>query len=78
MGIGFVELALFFLVTACVVVAVKLTKRRWLFGLPAFFVVAMACSPADPASTLLIAVPCCCIYTLALLKTKPANGATAG
>ena len=78
MGIGIVELVLFLFVTACVLVGVVLTKRRWLLGLPALFVVAMVFSPADPASTLLIAVPCCCIYSLALLKSKPANGQAAG
>jgi Sec-independent protein secretion pathway component TatC len=74
MEIGPIELALVLLVAGCVVLAVAVTKRRWLLGLPAFFVVGMICSPADPASTLLIAVPCCCIYAFALWRTRPASG----
>lgn len=68
MGIGVNELVLLLLVTASALVGVKLTKRRWLLGLPAMFVVAILFSPADPLSTLLIALPCCCIYSFALFQ----------
>ena len=44
MGIGILEIALLFIVTACVVVAVVMTRRRWLLGLPVYFVIATLCS----------------------------------
>ena len=78
MGIGILEIALLFIVTACVAVAVVMTKRRWLLGLPVYFVIATLCSPADPLSTVLIAVPCCLVYVFALLATSPANGPVVG
>lgn len=74
MNIGVIEIAVVLIVTIPVVIAVALNKKAWLLGIPAFFVVATVFSPPDPLSTLAIALPCCCIYVFALLKTRPADG----
>lgn len=76
MAIGILEVGL--LVSAVVpAVAVAVWKRNWRWlGLPGFFVVAALFSPADPASTLLIAVPSCCLYGLALYRPGSAGAAT--
>ncbi len=73
--IGLFEIVLLLFVTACVTVGSATSKRHWLFGLPAFFAIAVVCSPADPMSTLAIAVPSCCVYAIALLRTtrQPAS-----
>ncbi len=70
LSIGVLEIALF-LVTAIVTVTVAMrTSRSWLNGIIALAVVAMLASPADPVSMLLIAVPCCTIYTAALIRME--------
>lgn len=73
MEIGVIEVVLVALVAASALIGVKQTGRRWLLGLPALFVVAMVFSPADPLSMLLIAVPCGCIYSAALLRCSIAG-----
>jgi Sec-independent protein secretion pathway component TatC len=70
LSIGALEIALL-LVTAIVTVWVAMrTSRSWLNGIIAFAAIAMLTSPADPVSMLLIAVPCCTIYTAALLRME--------
>jgi Sec-independent protein secretion pathway component TatC len=70
LSIGVLEIALV-LATAIVTVWVAMrTSRSWLNGNIAFAAVAMLTSPADPVSMLLIAVPCCTIYTAALLRME--------
>jgi hypothetical protein len=68
--IGLFELALLFIITVSCVVGCVISKQYWLLGLPMFFAIGAVCSPADPMSALAIAVPSCCVYTVALLRTN--------
>ncbi|NQV28086.1 MAG: hypothetical protein HQ518_27355 [Rhodopirellula sp.] len=69
MHIGIQEV---FLIIFSTIVAVFMARRRhrpWFLGIPVQVAVISACTPADPVSTLLIAVPCCVLYTLGVLKS---------
>ena len=65
--ISLFETVLLLMVTVSCIVGSVISKQRWLLGLPLFFAIAAACSPADPVSTLAFAVPSCCIYAIAFL-----------
>lgn len=67
MAVGAVELLLLAIVGTSILFAIIVTKKRWMLGLLGYFVIAALFTPADPLSLLLIAVPSCCIYTIALL-----------
>lgn len=70
LSIGALEVSLL-VVTAFVSLRVaSRTSRSWVNGIIALAAVAMLTSPADPLSMLIIAVPCCTIYTAALLRLE--------
>jgi Sec-independent protein secretion pathway component TatC len=45
------------------------SHRPWLWGIPVQVAVISICTPADPVSTLMIALPCCVMYALGVLKS---------
>ena len=65
-GIGITELMLVAIVAVGTFLITKFTSRRWLWacGLVGCVVVAAANTPADPISTILIAVQFCGLYLL--------------
>jgi Sec-independent protein secretion pathway component TatC len=73
MGIGTIEVAFLVLVTLTATAIVMATKRRWIAVVPAFFLIAICVSPSDIVSTLLIGVPNCVLFLVAL-KCLSANG----
>lgn len=70
MGLGTLELVLLAVVIAGTLAAVAVTKNRYLLGVIGFFVIAAVCTPADPLSMLLIAIPSAGIYGFALWKQR--------
>lgn len=66
MNIGIVEVAFVLIVMLLTVLAVWKTKLRWLGALPLFAVVATVASPADIASTVVIAIPNGIVYVVAV------------
>ena len=71
MGIGIVEIVFLVVVALATVLIVATTKRRWVLVVPAFFVVAVLVSPADLVSTLVIGVPNCVLFVVALRYFAP-------
>lgn len=72
MNVGVLEIVLVAIVTVAAAVAVLTTGRRWVLAFPAYFAIAAVCSPADPLSTVLFAVPCCVVYAIGILTTSRA------
>ena len=61
------------LIIAAAAVSGVLARRShcpWLLGIPVQVAVISFCTPADPVSTLMIAVPCCLLYALAVVKSS--------
>ena len=59
MSVGPAEFLLLVLVGMVALMAAKCMRRRWPWvAVAACFVVAIVVTPADPVSTLLVAVPC--------------------
>lgn len=52
-------------------VMVRRCHRPWLLGIPVQVAVISFCTPADPLSTLMIALPCGVMYALGVLKSGP-------
>lgn len=66
MGIGTLEIVLLVVAIVGTLAAVVVTKNRYLLGVIGFGIIAAVCSPPDPLSMLMIAVPSICIYALAV------------
>lgn len=66
MGLGTYELLFVAFAAVAAVVAVRSTGRRWMLLLPLVALFAAVVSPADIASTLLIAVPNALLMALAV------------
>lgn len=76
-GIGFLELALLGLtVVAATLVAYRTSRRWWVAGFVACVAVAILNTPADPLSTLIVAVQCCTLYGFSAFAWR-ATGKTA-
>jgi Sec-independent protein secretion pathway component TatC len=71
MGIGTIEIVLLVVAIIGTVLAVTITQNKYVLGVIGFFVIAAVCSPPDPLSMLLIAVPSACIYILAIRNRQP-------
>lgn len=65
-GIGFFELLLLAVVASGVFLIARFTSRRWLWscGLVGCVAVAAVNTPADPLSTVIVAVQFCGLYVL--------------
>lgn len=69
MHVGIQEVV--FIILSAIVSAVMACRcqRPWLLGIPVQAAVISICTPADPLSTLMIALPCCVVYALGVLKS---------
>lgn len=77
MHIGAIEIVL---IIVSAIMAAYMARRShcpWLLGIPVQVAVISICTPADPASTLMIALPCCIIYALGVLKSGMKTGTVA-
>jgi len=69
MHVGIQEIVL---IIFSAIVAARMARRShrpWLWGIPVQVAVISICTPADPVSTLMIALPCCGMYALGVLKS---------
>jgi Sec-independent protein secretion pathway component TatC len=69
MHIGIQEIVLIIMTAAVAALLARRCQRPWLLGMPVQVAVISFCTPADLASTLLIAVPCCLLYAFGILKS---------
>jgi Sec-independent protein secretion pathway component TatC len=69
MQVGVLEVVLIVISAALATFLTQRCHRPWLLGIPVQVAVISVCTPADPVSTLLIAVPCCGVYALGVLKS---------
>jgi Sec-independent protein secretion pathway component TatC len=76
-GIGAIELGMLGVAAVAVFLLTSFTSQRWLWalGLVGCVALAVVTTPADPVSTLLVAVPCCGLYALSAFAWK-AKGKT--
>lgn len=77
MHVGVQEIVLIIMSAMVAVFMARRSQRPWLLGIPIQVAVISVCTPADPASTLMIALPCCVIYTLGILKSGMSPGPVA-
>lgn len=71
MSIGIQEVLLVLVATIITWLLARRLRQPWLMGIPAMIAVVSCTTPADPFSTLMISIPCCSIYTVALFRSKP-------
>ena len=78
MSTGPVELLVVAAATAYVILLTVLSRKQWawVLGMIACFVIAAIFTPADPASMLLVVVPLCVLYTVAVFAWKAPRRST--
>lgn len=69
MHVGIQEVVLIIMSAVAAAFMVRRSHRPWLLGIPVQVAVISLCTPADPVSTLMIALPCCVMYALGVLKS---------
>jgi Sec-independent protein secretion pathway component TatC len=69
MHIGIQEIVLIIMSAVVAALLARRCHRPWLLGMPVQVAVISFCTPADPVSTLLIAVPCCLLYAFGVMKS---------
>lgn len=69
MHVGVQEIVLIIFSAVVAVFMARRSHRPWLLGVPVQVAVISICTPADPMSTLMIALPCCVLYALGVLKS---------
>lgn len=69
MHVGIQEIVLIIISAAVAAFMARRSHRPWLLGIPVQVAVISICTPADPVSTLMIALPCCVMYALGVLKS---------
>ena len=71
-SVGPVELLIVAVATVYILLVTLLSRNRWawMLGLIACFIAAALFSPADPLSMLLVVVPLCVMYTIAVFAWK--------
>lgn len=74
-SVGVLELGILGVVAVAVLLVTSFTSKCWLWavGLIGCIVLAVAITPADPWSTLIVGVPCCGLYALSAFAWS-ANG----
>ena len=71
LGVGPLEWVILLLLAVAALAGWSCTKRAWMLAFPALYVIPMLFTPPDPASSLWIAGPSCCVYGLAMWLTRP-------
>ncbi len=69
MHLGIQEVVLIVMSAVVAMFMARRCRRPWLMGIPVQVAVISICTPADPVSTLMIALPCCLLYALGVLKS---------
>ncbi|MDA1163728.1 MAG: hypothetical protein O3B13_11555 [Planctomycetota bacterium] len=69
MQVGVLEVGLIVISAVSATFLARRSHRPWLLGIPVQVAVISICTPADPVSTLMIALPCCVMYALGVLKS---------
>ena len=69
MHVGIQEIVLIIFSAIVAAFTARRCRRPWLLGIPVQVAVISICTPADPVSTLMIALPCCGMYALGVLKS---------
>ena len=69
MHVGIQEVVLIVMSAVVAALMARRSHRPWLLGIPVQVAVISICTPADPVSTLLISLPCCVMYALAVLNS---------
>ncbi len=69
MHVGIQEVVLIIMSAVVAAFMARRCHRPWLLGIPVQVAVISICTPADPVSTLMIALPCCVMYALGVLKS---------
>ena len=69
MHVGVQEIVLIIFSAIVAAIIARRSHRPWLLGIPVQVAVISICTPADPVSTLMIALPCCVMYAFGVLKS---------